>query len=73
MAWSRMVSIRQLTNGSEVSFRRFVWCGDEICEERDAAGAVTKRFFRKGMKVESGSDDRRCISTPAIISVPVRN
>jgi hypothetical protein len=25
-----------------------------ICEERDAAGAVTKRFFPQGMKVESG-------------------
>jgi RHS repeat-associated protein len=51
---SRRVAIRQLVNGSEVSFRRFVWCGDEICEERDGTGAVTKRFFPQGMKVESG-------------------
>ena len=51
---SRRVGIRQLLNGSEVSRRRFVWCGGRICEERDAAGVVTKRFFRQGMKVESG-------------------
>ncbi|MBI3867394.1 MAG: hypothetical protein HY299_02600 [Verrucomicrobia bacterium] len=48
---SRRVGIRQLVNGSEVSFRRFVWCGGEICEERDAAGAVTKRFFPQGVQI----------------------
>lgn len=51
---SRRVAIRQLVNGVEVSLRRFVWCGSEICEERDAAGVVTKRFFGQGMKVERG-------------------
>ena len=34
MDLGRRVGIRQLTNGSEVSFRHFVWCGHEICEER---------------------------------------
>ena len=51
---SRMVAIRKLVNASEVSFRRLVWCGNQICEERDAAGTVTKRFLPQGMKVESG-------------------
>jgi RHS repeat-associated protein len=51
---SRMVSIRQLTNSIETSFRRLVWCENAVCEERNAAGAVTKRFFEQGMKVESG-------------------
>jgi RHS repeat-associated protein len=51
---SRMVSIRQFTNSVEASFRRFVWCDNDICEERDAGGAVRKRFFDQGMKVESG-------------------
>jgi RHS repeat-associated protein len=50
----RMVSIRQLTNAVEASFRRFVWCGNKICEERNAVGAVTKRYFQQGMKLESG-------------------
>jgi len=52
---SRMVSIRKLGDGVEVSFRRFVWCDDKLCEERDASGIVTKRFFEQGMKVETGS------------------
>lgn len=51
---SRMVSIRKLVGGSQASFRRFVWCDNRICEERDAAGVVTKRFFSQGMKVENG-------------------
>lgn len=51
---SRMVSIRKLVNGSEVSLRRFVWCGNRICEERDALGTVTKRFFPQGVKLETG-------------------
>lgn len=51
---SRLVSIRQLTNNIEASFRRFVWCDQNICEERDAAGSVAKRFFSQGVKVESG-------------------
>jgi RHS repeat-associated protein len=50
----RRVAIRKLVNGAEVSNRRFVWCDHEICEERDSAGAVTKRFFPQGMKSETG-------------------
>jgi RHS repeat-associated protein len=49
-----MASIRQLTNGIEASFRRFVWCDDMLCEEREANGALTKRFFEQGMKLETG-------------------
>ena len=52
---SRLASLRQLTNGVEVSLRRFVWCGDFLCEERDAAGAVVTRFFNQGMKRETGA------------------
>jgi RHS repeat-associated protein len=52
--YDRRVGIRQLVNGSEVSHRRFVWCENEICEERDATGAVVKRYFSEGVKVESG-------------------
>jgi RHS repeat-associated protein len=53
---SRLSSARKLVNGSEVSFRRFVWCDNELCEERDTAGAVTKRFYPQGMKLETGPD-----------------
>ena len=51
---SRLASLRLLTNGSPASLRRFVWCGNEICEERDGAGTVTRRYFNQGMKIESG-------------------
>lgn len=54
--FSRLASLRSLTNGVEASFRRFVWRGRHICEERDASGVVTKRFFGQGMKVESGTN-----------------
>src|ERR1043165_2540052 len=47
-AKGRLASIRKLVNGSEVSLRHFVWCDEKICEERDASGAVTKRFFAQG-------------------------
>jgi RHS repeat-associated protein len=52
---SRLRSIRKLVNASEVSLRKFVWCGGHICEERDASGAnVTKRFLPQGVKLETG-------------------
>ena len=51
----RRVGIRKLVNGSEVSHRRFVWCDDVICEERDTNAVVSKRFLAQGMKVETGA------------------
>ena len=53
---SRRMAIRKLVNGSEVSHRRFVWSGSEICEERDASGVVTKRFYPQGMRLETGAN-----------------
>jgi RHS repeat-associated protein len=50
----RLASIRALANGNEVSLRRFIWCDSQICEERTAAGSVVKRFFRDGVKLETG-------------------
>jgi RHS repeat-associated protein len=40
-----------------VTSKRFVWCGTQICEERDSTGAtVTKRFFAQGEQRIGGSD-----------------
>src|SRR5262249_35602392 len=50
----RRGGVRKLVGGSEVSNRRFIWCDSDICEERMPSGAVSKRFFSQGMKVESG-------------------
>jgi RHS repeat-associated protein len=39
------------------SEKRLLWCGNELCEERDASGAgVTKRFFSQGEKRIGGAD-----------------
>lgn len=46
----RRVQIVEKLNGSITSTKRFLWCGLEICEERDAAGAVTKRFLSQGVQ-----------------------
>jgi RHS repeat-associated protein len=51
----RRVGIRFLVNGAEASNRRFVWCDNEICEERTSAGLVSKRYYPQGMKIESGA------------------
>jgi RHS repeat-associated protein len=51
---SRMTAIRKLVNGSEISRRQLLWCGGRICEERDATGVVTKRFFGQGVRLETG-------------------
>jgi len=54
---SRLASIRHLTNGVQASLRRFAWCDNDICEERDVSGAVTtKRFFGQGVKIETGTN-----------------
>jgi RHS repeat-associated protein len=51
----RLASIRLLTNGVEASFRRFVWCGSDLWEERDGSGGLTKRFFEGGVRIETGA------------------
>jgi RHS repeat-associated protein len=54
---SRLAYIQQLENGSQVSFRRFVWCNGKICEERDATGTViTKRYFPQGVLLQTGTN-----------------
>jgi RHS repeat-associated protein len=45
----RRTQIVEKQNGSEVSNKKFLWCGTELCEERDStSGSVTKRFFEQG-------------------------
>src|SRR5439155_15020565 len=46
--FGRRVKIVEKTSGSVTSTKQFVWCGAQICEERDAANTVTKRFFPEG-------------------------
>jgi len=54
---SRLAYIRQLQNGSQVSFRRLVWSNNRIREERDMSGTnITKRFYPQGVALETGAN-----------------
>ena len=45
----RRVQIIEKTNGVAYATNTFVWCGQELCEQRDLTGTnVTKRFFGGG-------------------------
>jgi RHS repeat-associated protein len=49
---SRRVRITELSGITTNSDIRFVWCGTELCEERDATGTnVTKRFLAQGEQI----------------------
>ena len=50
----RLGAIRLLVDELEVSNRQFIWCDNEICEERAPDGTVSKRFFSQGVKLETG-------------------
>jgi len=43
-------------NGIGVSTNKFLWCGVELCEQRDSGGStVTKRFFVQGEQIAGTS------------------
>jgi RHS repeat-associated protein len=41
--------VQETLNGAVV--RQWVWCGSQPCEERDASGNVTKRFYAQGEQI----------------------
>jgi RHS repeat-associated protein len=44
-------------SGTVISAKTLLWCGNQICEERDSTGAnVKKRFFAEGEQRIGGSD-----------------
>jgi RHS repeat-associated protein len=55
-------TLRDLVNNQEVSNKSYVWCGSEICEER-VFGPAVKRFFRQGVKIETGAAPGRYFYT----------
>ena len=48
---NRAVKIVEKTSGTINSTRKFVWCGQEKCEFRDAADAVTQRNYPQGQYI----------------------
>ncbi len=48
----RRVQIIEKTNGVAYTTNKYIWCGTELCEQRDnTGGTVTKRFFGEGEQI----------------------
>ncbi len=48
----RRVRIVEKANGVAQNTNLFLWCGTELCEQRDSTGGtVTKRFFARGEQI----------------------
>jgi len=55
--FDRRARIVEKESGAILSDRHYLWCGSELCEERDSSGStVLKRFFYDGLRAENGSD-----------------
>jgi len=53
----RRIGIVEKESGATVSQKRYLWDGQQLCEERDATGAVIlKRFSSFGLSSSAGSD-----------------
>jgi RHS repeat-associated protein len=53
----RRSHLTEKDSGNVTSEKRFLWCDNELCEERDGAGGtVSKRFFGQGEQRIAGSD-----------------
>jgi RHS repeat-associated protein len=52
---NRCVKIVEKTNGSVTSTRKFVWCGNDKCEFRDATDAVTLFVYPEGQYISATS------------------
>jgi RHS repeat-associated protein len=50
---SRRVKIVEKSGETVTSTKQFVFCGSQMCEERDASNIVTKRFFGAGEQIGS--------------------
>jgi RHS repeat-associated protein len=48
---NRCVKIVEKTNGSIISTRKFVWCGNDKCEFRDAGDVVTDFIYPQGQQI----------------------
>lgn len=51
----RRVRIVEKTNGAVIADTRYLWCGRELSQARDANGTVLRRFFRQGETISGGS------------------
>lgn len=49
------VKIIETRGGTVTDTKQFIWSGDELAEERDATGTVTKQFFNLGVRIGSSN------------------
>ena len=50
--FSRRTRIVEKDNGIKLTDRRYLWCGAEICEERDSTGStIRKRLYGQGESI----------------------
>jgi RHS repeat-associated protein len=49
--FGRIVKIVETRSGSVTSTKQFVWVNNELCEERDGSGILTKQFFGYGQTI----------------------
>jgi RHS repeat-associated protein len=49
--YGRRVQIVELTNGVAYTTNRYLWTGLHLSDQRNVAGAVTKRFFGEGEQI----------------------
>ncbi len=50
--FGRRVKILEKQNGVPVTTNYYLWCGTELCEQRNSTGGtVTKRFFQRGEQI----------------------
>jgi RHS repeat-associated protein len=51
----RRVQLVEKSGAAVTGTKIFVWCGYELCEERNVDGAVTKRFYPQGVQIAGTS------------------
>jgi RHS repeat-associated protein len=49
--FGRCAQIQELNGTTITSTKRFVWCGNDRCEEHDASDNTTRRFFPEGEQI----------------------
>jgi RHS repeat-associated protein len=70
--YGRRLGVREKQGTTVIDYRRFVWCGLRMTEERNPAGAaVEKRYFTDGMEISraGGASDMRMFSRDHLDSV----
>ncbi len=48
---SRCSQVVEKNASTITSTKKLIWCGTQVCEERDASNVVTKRFFAAGEQI----------------------